>query len=107
MENASVIIDFDHLEKQTMGDKELAREVMQIFIDQMQLQMDQLSAGSPDLKEKAHSIKGSARGIGAWGLAECAESVELADGRQAQELDALLTVMKVTCEEARRFIVGA
>lgn len=101
-------IDFDHLQKQTMGDRGLAVEVMQIFLEQMQLQMAHLSCKQPDLRSRAHSIKGSARGIGAWSLAEQAEIVELADTDTDTEienkLETLRIEIKVACEVAAGFV---
>lgn len=106
MADGTVIIDFEHLDRQTMGDRELAVEVMQIFVDQLQSRMTGLDADDPDLKKIAHSIKGSARGVGAWALAQQAERLELATKAICDELEELKTIMHASCEQARSYLAG-
>jgi HPt (histidine-containing phosphotransfer) domain-containing protein len=70
-------IDLSHLSKQTMGDRDLEREVLGLFADQAQTVRRQI--GNADIKERlflAHSLKGSARGVGAFAIAECACAIE-------------------------------
>ena len=86
-------LDLDHLRRQTQGDDALMREILQLFADQMDLRLSSLSADASDLKEQAHSIKGSARGVGAWALAEAAEAVELASSEPHDALHALRQAM--------------
>jgi HPt (histidine-containing phosphotransfer) domain-containing protein len=70
-------IDLSHLSKQTMGDRELEREVLGMFVEQAQTVRRQI--GDAAVKERlflAHSLKGSARGVGAFAIAECACGIE-------------------------------
>jgi HPt (histidine-containing phosphotransfer) domain-containing protein len=70
-------IDLSHLSKQTMGDRELEREVLGMFAEQAQTVRRQI--GDAAVKERlflAHSLKGSARGVGAFAIAECACAIE-------------------------------
>ncbi|MBL8578839.1 MAG: Hpt domain-containing protein [Mesorhizobium sp.] len=70
-------IDLAHLSIQTMGDRDLEREVLGMFVDQAQSVRRQLSMA--DLKERlflAHTLKGSARGVGAFPIADCAAEME-------------------------------
>jgi HPt (histidine-containing phosphotransfer) domain-containing protein len=70
-------IDLSHLSKQTMGDRELEREVLGMFVEQAQAVRRQI--GDAAVKERlflAHSLKGSARGVGAFAIAECACAIE-------------------------------
>lgn len=70
-------IDLAHLSKQTMGDRDLEREVLGLFVEQAQTVRRQI--GSAGVKERlflAHSLKGSARGVGASAIAECTCAVE-------------------------------
>lgn len=106
MDVTPVIIDLEHLETQTMGDRDLAAEVMQIFVEQMELQKDRLDKDASDLKQLAHSIKGSARGIGAWQVAQQAEIVELAEDGLTEKLQHLAQAMRAACDEANAFLNG-
>lgn len=106
MGDTAGMIDFAHLDKQTMGDRDLAAEVMQIFVEQMELQKDRLDKDAPDLKQVAHSIKGSARGIGAWQVAQQAEIVELAEDGLTEKLQHLAQAMRTACNEANAFLNG-
>lgn len=67
VENAE-LLDTEHLAKYTLGNYGLECEVLQMFIDQSALYMEKLrsSKSEKDWFEAAHSLKGSARGIGAF-----------------------------------------
>jgi HPt (histidine-containing phosphotransfer) domain-containing protein len=70
-------IDLAHLAKQTMGDRELEREVLSMFKDQALSVRGQI--GEADVKQRlflCHSLKGSARGVGATAIAECVAAIE-------------------------------
>jgi HPt (histidine-containing phosphotransfer) domain-containing protein len=72
-------IDLVHLARTTLGDRSLEREVLQLFDRQSTLLIARLRNAGPDgVAMIAHTMKGSARGIGAWRVARAAEAVELA-----------------------------
>ena len=95
-------IDLVHLARTTLGDRSLEREVLQLFDRQSTLLLERMRAALPgSLGMLAHTLKGSARGIGAWRVARAAEAVELAEGAQAEgALDALAAAT----DEARAII---
>lgn len=71
-------IDFNHLDAYTAGDQELIREVLRLFKGQVS-QLVHVLESSRDVKawkETAHGIKGAARGIGAWLVADLAAEAE-------------------------------
>jgi HPt (histidine-containing phosphotransfer) domain-containing protein len=70
-------IDLAHLSKQTMGDRDLERDVLGLFAEQAQSVRKQI--GKAEIKDRlflAHALKGSARGVGAFAIAECACAIE-------------------------------
>lgn len=71
-------IDFGHLDTYTAGDDELTREVLSLFKVQgiVLLQMLEDLPDARTWRETAHALKGAARGIGAWRVAELAQGVE-------------------------------
>lgn len=69
-------LDLDHLARQTMDDADLQRELLEIFQRQMAEKMAALTAPDAAVQALAHSIKGSARGVGAFDLALVAEALE-------------------------------
>ena len=71
-------IDHDHLAKYTMGDAELEYEVLQLFIEQLPRLIAQLRAASTekDWYVAAHTLKGSARAVGAHALGDLAADAE-------------------------------
>ncbi len=74
-------IDFAHLARQTLGDRELEREVLHMFVEQAQSVRRRLAAA--DEKERrflSHALKGSARGVGAFPIAECVGAIEETPG---------------------------
>jgi len=74
-------LDFDHLERMTLGEKALEREVLEMFVAQSARLLDALATLPPETPALAHTLKGSARAIGAFRVAECAEALEVAIGQ--------------------------
>lgn len=70
-------IDLVHLAKQTMDDRLVEQEVLALFVQQAALVRDGMVHGdSQERLRLAHGLKGSARGIGAFAIAECMEAIE-------------------------------
>jgi HPt (histidine-containing phosphotransfer) domain-containing protein len=71
-------IDLSHLATQTMGDKELEIEVLQLFAKQARkcLQALSESEGEGDQKAIAHRLKGAASAIGAFHVVSAASEIE-------------------------------
>lgn len=71
-------VDLVHLARHTLGNRDLEREVLQLFVRQSAVYLGRLR-GAHSVAERrtaAHTIKGSARGIGAWRIAELADAFE-------------------------------
>ena len=69
-------IDHAHLARMTLGDGALRREVLRMFLNQSRDLLDRLAARPSEGAALAHTLKGSARAIGAFGVAACAEALE-------------------------------
>ncbi len=71
-------IDFTHLNKYVSSDPELTREVFGLFRNQVEIWGKSLRADADDdlWANVMHSLKGSARAVGAMGLAEACEKAE-------------------------------
>ena len=97
-------IDFAHLFRMTLGDHSLEREVLELFDRQVELLIGRMAASGPaGIAALAHTLKGSARGIGAWGVAAAAESVEVAS-TSADELSAAVEALSQAAGKARETI---
>ena len=75
-------VDLVHLARYTLGNRSLEREVLSLFNTQSVLYLQRLkdAVADKDWKDAAHTIKGSARSIGAWQLARSAEIAETLSG---------------------------
>jgi HPt (histidine-containing phosphotransfer) domain-containing protein len=84
-------IDLTHLFRMTLGDHGLEREVLALFDRQIGMLIDRMiahlnahlnahlaAADASCVAALAHTLKGSARGVGAWPMARAAEAVETA-----------------------------
>jgi HPt (histidine-containing phosphotransfer) domain-containing protein len=71
-------IDTEHLKRMTLGDADLKREVLAMFAGQAAGLIGTLATLPADAGALAHTLKGSARAIGAFRVAEAAESLEAA-----------------------------
>ena len=70
-------IDLTHLSQMTLGERSLECEVLALFDRQAELLLPRIRAGAPAvIAAAAPTLKGSARGIGAWRVARAAEGVE-------------------------------
>jgi HPt (histidine-containing phosphotransfer) domain-containing protein len=71
-------IDIEHLKRMTLGDVGLQREVLAMFAGQAVGLIGTLATLPSDAEALAHTLKGSARAIGAFRVADAAESLEAA-----------------------------
>ncbi len=71
-------VDLVYLARFTLGNRDLEQEVLDLFIVHAPRYMAALSAAvtSKGWHDAAHTLKGAARGIGAWRVARCAETAE-------------------------------
>jgi HPt (histidine-containing phosphotransfer) domain-containing protein len=99
-------IDLVHLSRMTLGDRTLEREALQLFDRQTNLLMTRMRQIAPGgLAAVAHTLKGSASGIGAWQVARAAQAVEVAAGNpSASELRAAVDRLRRAADEARAVI---
>ncbi len=106
------VLDLEHLDRYTMGDRALERELLGLFLGQTRQYADRLSAidNARDWKLATHSIKGAARSIGAGRIAACAQGLEdldpLADTARRQALTAELLHHIAACEAVIAGLLG-
>ncbi len=100
--NQLILLDRAHLVRVTLGSSALAREVLDLFVDQVPVQIEALASALPGRPwfEAAHGLKGSARAIGALALAEVAAeaetvAAEASDGRRRE----LLATIRAIADE--------
>ncbi len=111
-ERTDSVIDEDHLGRMTLGDRALEREVLEIFARQTTLSMDRLAGAQPARAAAvAHTLKGSARGVGAWRVARAAERLEQAaagkfDDKAIQAAIAQLEAASIEVRETIRARLG-
>lgn len=98
-------IDHEHLGRYTMGNLPLEIEVLQLFAGQAPSTLADLAASSTakDWLMAAHTLKGSARAVGAWAVASAAEDAERA-GADCPHRAELLERLEALVNEAGRYI---
>lgn len=70
-------MDLVHLARQTLGDRGLEREILDLMLRQITVFEGQLPVASGDeLRHIAHALKGAARNVGAFALGSAAEAFE-------------------------------
>ncbi len=71
-------VDLVHLARQTGGDRELEEEVLQLFLRQAAALGREVEGASDNetVAQVAHNIKGAARAVGAFDVAQAAHNVE-------------------------------
>jgi HPt (histidine-containing phosphotransfer) domain-containing protein len=98
-------IDRTHLFRMTLGDHQLECEVLQLFDQQAGMLMARMAEVEPaGIAALAHTLQGSARGIGAWGVARAAEALEAAARAKSNDLEPAIGVLSAATSETRRAI---
>jgi HPt (histidine-containing phosphotransfer) domain-containing protein len=96
-------IDFDHLQRMTLGDAGLELEVLTMFSTQSARLVRTLAAMPADASALAHTLKGSARAIGAFAVADAAARLEIIIAR-GFDASAALAELGEAVAEAREAI---
>jgi HPt (histidine-containing phosphotransfer) domain-containing protein len=70
-------LDRAHLFRMTLGDHSLEGEVLRLFDRQCRMLLARMAAAQPAcVKALAHTIDGSARGVGAWRVSHAARDLQ-------------------------------
>ena len=106
---AANAIDLEHLARYTGGEKDLNGEILRLFDDQITGMVAELNAilASRDTKrwrEIAHTIKGAARGVGAFGMGEAAAKAEPVNPADSAEAQAAIRKLEREAQTVRAFI---
>ena len=98
-------IDLIHLRRMTLGEGSLEREVLQLFCRQAEILTARMRTAKPAVTAaSAHTLKGSARGIGAWRVAAAAEAVEQVATVKSAKLRTALVELIAAIDEAKTAI---
>lgn len=76
------LFDLAHLQRYTAGDKDLERELVALMLDQAErcLGLMLVARERAEWRTAVHTLKGSARGVGAFALGDlCDQAEELQD----------------------------
>jgi HPt (histidine-containing phosphotransfer) domain-containing protein len=110
MSGTQAIVDLSHLARYTGGDPALNTEILRLFDSQanelvarLQTILDARDAKS--WKEVTHTLKGAARGIGAFGLGDAAAAAEPIDpSSESSQAVAALRVLQTKADAVQLFI---
>jgi len=95
-------VNFGHLERYAAGDQALVDEVLEIFREQAAIWLRLLDPSAPDeaWRDAAHSLKGSALGVGAFALADECEAAERSQGAELAERTRMLDQIRDALDAA-------
>lgn len=96
-------VDYEHLQSQAAGDLSVMREVLKLFVEHTNQVIDELERANDEKSWKmwTHTLKGSARGVGAFAVADAAADAE------KHSLDkSKIEPLKAAFATARQFIDG-
>jgi HPt (histidine-containing phosphotransfer) domain-containing protein len=107
---ADTPIDMSHLARYTGGDRTLNTEILKLFNGQLNDMVGQLLTvlQQRDVRrwrEVTHTLKGAARGVGAFAVGEAAAAAEPIDPTQSQDRAIqVIEVLRVEGEAVQAFI---
>src|SRR5215469_5949257 len=106
---AKAAVDLSHLARYTGGDEELNAEVLRLFDQQAtelvaSLQSILVARDAKTWREIAHTLKGAARGIGAFALGDAAAFAEAVDPTDYANATPALAALKANADDVRAFI---
>ena len=103
-------IDLDHLARYTGGDRTLNTEILRLFNGQVHNMVDELLAvlQQRDVRkwrQVTHTLKGAARGVGAFAMGEAAAAAEPIDPALSQDRAIqVIEALRVEGEAVQAFI---
>jgi HPt (histidine-containing phosphotransfer) domain-containing protein len=102
-------IDIQHLQRYTLGDQALEKEILQLFLAQLPETMAALRSATTerDWKTAAHTLKGSSRAIGASRIALLAQDAERLSSGDRKACGDAISHLEEAVTEARTFIETA
>jgi HPt (histidine-containing phosphotransfer) domain-containing protein len=105
----SAAVDLAHLARYTGGDAALNAEVLRLFDDQASALVTRLQSildarDAQSWKTVTHTLKGAARGIGAFSLGDAAAAAEPIDPSDRPIAIAALTVLQHETSDVQFFI---
>jgi len=104
------VIDIDHLSRYTGGDEALNAEVLHLFDVQTCEMVARLRSilearDTKSWKEVTHTLKGAARGVGAFAMADAAAAAEPIDpAHDRGNASIAVDTLKTTAEAVQAFI---
>lgn len=103
MSAAAKPVDYEHLQSQAAGNLGVMREVLGLFVTHTEQLIGELERAedAKTWKQWTHTLKGSARGIGAFAVAEAAAEAE----RHSMDKTKIEGI-RLAFAEARAFIKG-
>ncbi|HET7084153.1 MAG TPA: Hpt domain-containing protein [Rhizomicrobium sp.] len=107
---ADAPIDLAHLGRYTGGDRTLNTEILKLFDDQVNGVVEQLltvleQRDTRKWREVTHTLKGAARGVGAFAMGEAAAAAEPVDpARSHDRAVQLIEALRVEGEAVQAFI---
>lgn len=106
---AKAAVDLAHLARYTGGDEGLNAEVLRLFDEQAsdlvtRLQSILAARDAKSWRHVAHTLKGAARGIGAFALGDAAAFAEAVDPTDHANATPALAALKANADDVRAFI---
>jgi HPt (histidine-containing phosphotransfer) domain-containing protein len=107
---AAAPIDLDHLARYTGGDKSLNSEILRLFNGQLGDMVGQLltvleQRDARQWRQVTHTIKGAARGVGAFAVGEAAAAAEPIDPTLSKDRAIeVIETLRVEGEAVQAFI---
>jgi HPt (histidine-containing phosphotransfer) domain-containing protein len=106
---AAAAVDLAHLARYTGGDVALNAEVLRLFDSQASELVERLQSiidarDTQSWKTITHTLKGAARGIGAFGLGDAAAAAEPIDPSDSKTASAALAVLQNQTHDVQFFI---
>ena len=96
----SQLVDWDQAFDTVGGDESLLREIVQVFVDEANLMLDEIqmavdSRNTKDLRRSAHAVKGALNHLGAIPAAKTAQQLELlGESKQHENAAQLLSELR-------------
>jgi len=105
VEQEAAVIDRGQLAHMTFGDRDLEREVLQLFDRQAAMLIVRMRAGGPAaLAPLAHTLKGSASGVGASRVVNAAAAAERVIDATPGDCSLAIDRLAQAVDEARALI---
>lgn len=106
------LFDIDGLLKRTMNDREIAKEILECFLEEAPTLINDICSGVKDIdyiftREKSHELKGSCASVGAIKLQSISSQIQVgSESEDLEQITLLIDQLRICYDRTKISIIS-